>query len=298
MEWKGVRGRILERAPMKRYTSMRVGGPVRWLVYPADAADAVAIIAVLRDRALPFRFLGRGTNVIVRDEGLDEAIIRMTDVRQMRFRKTPDGADVEAGSGVPLNSLIRETAARGLSGMEKLFGIPGTVGGAVRMNAGSFGVSLSDSLSGVTFVDRKGKLMAREKKDLAFGYRASPFEGTDCILGALFHVKTGQPEEIRREMDHVWEERWRRHPMEMPSAGSVFKNHDGKPAWRYIEEAGLKGLCIGGACISRKHANFIVNEGGATARDVHMLIRKVKEEVYEKEGFMLEEEVELWGFDG
>ena len=298
MEWKGIRGRVLEYVPMKRYTSMRVGGSVHWLIYPADTADAVAVINALRQKALPFRFLGKGTNVIVRDEGLDEVLVRMTDVRQVRFSKTGDGAFVEAGAGVPLKSLIKETAARGLSGIEKLFGIPGTVGGAVRMNAGSFGVSLSDPLWSVTFVDKRGKPGSRDRKGLDFGYRRSPFERADCILGAIFRLKNRQSDEIRRDMDRVWDERCRRHPMELPSAGSVFKNRNGNPAWKYIEEAGLKGLRIGGAAVSEKHANFIVNHGGATARDVYMLIQKIKQEVREKTGVMLEEEVELWGFDG
>jgi UDP-N-acetylmuramate dehydrogenase len=298
MEWKGIRGRILERAPMKRYTSMNVGGPVRWLVYPADTADAVAVTVFLRRKGLPFRFLGNGTNVIVRDEGLEETVVRMTDVKQLRFTRRPVGAFVEAGAGVGLKTLIKETAIRGLSGLEKLFGIPGTVGGAVRMNAGSFGVSLSDSLTSVAFVDAKGKTKSRDKNDIAFSYRRSPFGPADCILGAGFRLIDRKPEEIRSDMNYVWAERCRRHPMEMRSAGSFFKNSEGRPAWKYIEQAGLKGMRSGNAAVSEKHANFIVNLGHATAGDVYRLVGKVKSEVLQKTGVMLEEEVELWGFDG
>jgi UDP-N-acetylmuramate dehydrogenase len=298
MEWKGIRGRVLERAPMRRYTSMKVGGPARWLIYPADMKDAVDVIGLLRKEGMPFRFLGRGTNVIVRDEGLNEVLVRMTGMRQVRITKTEDGVMVEAGAGVPLKHLIEETAARGLSGLEKLFGIPGTVGGAVRMNAGSFGVALSDSLCSATLCDAEGKVTKEERGEIPFGYRMSPFGRGDCILSALFRLKHGDQAAMHKDMAYVWGERWRRHPMDLPSAGSVFKNAGGKPAWRSIEAAGLKGLRVGGAAVSEKHANFIVNAGGATARDVYSLIQKVKKEVYEKTGVTLEEEVELWGFDG
>ncbi|MBP1730032.1 MAG: UDP-N-acetylenolpyruvoylglucosamine reductase, partial [Deltaproteobacteria bacterium] len=187
---------------------------------------------------------------------------------------------------------------RGLSGTEKLYGIPGTVAGAIKMNAGSFGVAVSDHLLSVTYLGRTGRLESRAKSELPFGYRTSSFAPSDCILGAAFELAFGEKVEIRIVMEQVWSERWEKHPMDLPSAGSIFKNTGGKPAWKYIDEVGLRGYRMGNACISEKHPNFIVNLGDARATDIVGLIRKVKQEVYDRLGVTMEEEVELWGCDG
>lgn len=296
MELQGIRGRIVRDAPMKRYTSMRVGGPAAYLLYPRDAADVASAMACLAERDLPFRFLGNGTNVIVADRGPGVAIIRTSAMRHLRFTMTADGAIVRAGAGVGLAGLIRACAARGFSGLERLFGIPGTVGGAIRMNAGSFGAAVSDTLRSVTLVDGTGATCERAACSISFGYRGSSIGQGECIVRATFGLARADSAKIKADMEEVWRRRLERHPMDSPSAGSVFKNTGG-PAWQQIDRAGLRGLTMGGAAVSEKHPNFIVNKGGASALDVRRLIDAVKKGVASATGVSLEEEVEMWGFD-
>ena len=298
MEWKGIRGQVLKNVPMKRYTSMKVGGPATYMVYPVDHADLAKMIGIAEDKGMARRILGNGTNIIVGDKGLDELIVRITRVRQLHFKKTAGGTIVEAAGGMSLSRLIRESVERGLAGLEKLYGIPGTVAGAIKMNAGSFGIQISDHLRSVAYMDSLKRIEKREKEACGFAYRTSVFTSSESILRALFELHEGDKAHLKKEMEYVQAERRKKHPMEFPSAGSVFKNTGGNPAWKYIDKAGLRGFRIGDARISEKHPNFIVNLGNATATDIVSLIRKVKREVYEQTGVRLEEEVELWGCDG
>jgi UDP-N-acetylmuramate dehydrogenase len=236
--------------------------------------------------------------VIVSDRGLNAVLIRITRMKHIHYTKTEDGAVVDISGGVSLKALIKDLAEKGLSGLEKLYWIPGTVGGGIKMNAGSFGQSISDTLEEIKIIDEKGSLLKIGKDHFRFGYRASLVHPTDCVVSARFVLKDRNKEEILRDMDYVYNERKNRHPMEYPSAGSIFKSVNNEPAWKFIEKAGLKGYSIGGACVSEKHANFIVNLGYAKAQDIQDLIEKVKKEVYEKLGVSLAEEVELWGFNG
>jgi len=298
MEPRIIRGQVVRDASMKRYTSMRVGGHVPYLLYPEDEEDVTAAMRWLRDLDLPFRFLGNGTNVVVADEGMPVGVIRITRIRSLRFSGTTAGALVEASAGLPLSTLIRESADRGLSGLEKLYGIPGTIGGAIKMNAGSFSASVSDCLKSVRLANRNGTIRSVEKKEMEFGYRTSFVGVGQCVLAATFEMADADPGRIKADMDKVWGERLEKHPMDLPSAGSVFRNRNGGPAWKYIDQAGLRGFRVGGACVSEKHPNFIVNIGHATASDVAGLIDAVKRRVWETTGVSLEEEVEMWGFDG
>ncbi len=297
MAGKGIRGQVMENVAMKRYTSMRVGGTVPYLFYPVDEKDLSGIVRWCRRQHLPYRFLGNGTNLIVADKGVKAGVIRMTRMRALSFRKTEGGAVARAAGGLPLKTLIARSAAQGLAGLQKLFGIPGTVGGAIKMNAGSFGVAVSDCLVAVRVMDGSGAVRSIERKDLDFGYRQSPFGSDECILEASFALSADSVGRIRSDMDYVWGQRCEKHPMDLPSAGSVFKNRNGVPCWKRIDAAGLRGTTIGGARVSEKHANFIVNTGHASADDVRRLIDKVKSGVKAATGVTLEEEVELWGFD-
>ena len=297
MVWKGVKGIIMKDVSMKRYTSMKVGGPARFLVYPSSEKDLVTILKRLNDEGIKSRFIGNGTNVIVNDRGLDEALIRTTKMKHIRYRRAGEGVVAEVSGGVSLTGFIRENAKRGLSGLEKLFWIPGTVGGAIKMNAGSFGSAISDPLNEVRLVDRAGLEESTVEKGDEFGYRRSPVKPSQCVVSVRFLLKEREKAEIQKDMDYVYGERKKRHPMEHPSSGSIFKSVSGEPAWKFIERAGLKGMKEGGAQVSEKHANFIINLGDATAADIKALIDKIKKEVYEKLGVSLEEEVELWGFD-
>lgn len=297
MMWTGVRGHILTDVSMKRYTSMRVGGKVRHLIYPEDQADLTNAVRMAREHGITYRFLGNGTNIIVSDQGFDGAVIRMRKMAALRFAKASQGVRVRVGGGASLKGLIKECAAKGLSGIEKLFGIPGTVGGALKMNAGSFGSVISDNLTEITTMDESGVSRTIGKGDLGLGYRTSGLSASDCVTAAEFLLEEKDVESIKGDMTYVWAERINKHPMEWPSAGSVFKNKNGRPAWQTIDAAGLRGFRFGDACLSPKHPNFIVNLGHASALDVKRLIEKVKKEVYEKLGAVMEEEVELWGFN-
>lgn len=297
MEWKGIRGTVLSNVSMKRYTSMKVGGRVSYLAYPHDEEDLLKILHIAKEEGVKYRFLGNGTNIIVHDKGLKEAIIRTTRIKRVSYRKIDEGAFAEASGGTPLKGFIADNARHGLSGLEKLYWIPGTIGGGIKMNAGSFGSWISDTLENVRLVDKDGKVVAFRKNEMGFAYRASRVGPSECILSALFRLSNRNMRDIHRDMEYVYGERKKRHPMDFPSAGSVFKGVDGEPAWKFIEKAGLKGISIGGAMVSDKHANFIINTGGATAGDVKLLIDKIKQEVFGKTGVSLEEEVMLWGFD-
>lgn len=298
MEWKGIKGTVIINVTMKRYTSMKVGGPVSFLIYPADEEDLLRILHIMKEEGLKYRFMGNGTNVIVHDEGFKEAVIRTTKIKRMGYRKTNEGVLAEVSGGTSLKGFIVDNARHGFAGLEKLYWIPGTIGGCIKMNAGSFGSWISDTLESVSLVDRNGKITPFLKSEMGFGYRKSRIEPSDCVLKAWFRLRKRNSDDIQKDMDYVYEERKKRHPMDFPSAGSVFKGVAGEPAWKFITKAGLKGVSIGGAMVSDKHANFIINTGGATANDVKLLIDKIKKEVFEKTGVSLEEEVELWGFDG
>lgn len=298
MEWKGIKGTVLKDVLMQRYTSMKVGGPVSYLVYPRDEEDLLRVLGIAKEAGVRFRFVGNGTNIIVHDKGLKEAVIRTTRMKRVSYSKVDDGALAEVSGGTSLKGFIVNNVRRGLSGLEKLYWIPGTVGGGIKMNAGSFGSWISDTLESLRSVDKEGKITAFQKDEMGFGYRTSRVESSECVLTARFRLRNRNKDDIQKDMDYVFEERKKRHPMDFPSAGSVFKGVDGEPAWKFIEKAGLKGTSIGGAMVSDKHANFIINTGGARAEDVKLLIERIKKEVFEKMGVTLEEEVELWGFHG
>jgi UDP-N-acetylmuramate dehydrogenase len=298
VEWKGIKGTVLKDVLMQRYTSMKVGGPVSYLVYPRDEEDLLRVLGIAKEAGVRFRFVGNGTNIIVHDKGLKEAVIRTTRMKRVSYSKVDDGALAEVSGGTSLKGFIVNNVRRGLSGLEKLYWIPGTVGGGIKMNAGSFRSWISDTLESVRSVDKEGKITAFQKDEMGFGYRTSRVESSECVLTARFRLRNRNKDDIQKDMDYVFEERKKRHPMDFPSAGSVFKGVDGEPAWKFIEKAGLKGTSIGGAMVSDKHANFIINTGGARAEDVKLLIERIKKEVFEKMGVTLEEEVELWGFHG
>jgi UDP-N-acetylmuramate dehydrogenase len=298
VEWKGIKGTVLRNVSMKRYTSMKVGGPASYLVYPIDEEDLLRVLHFIREEGMRFRIVGNGTNIIVHDKGLTEAVIRTTRMKRTSYRKTHDGVIAEVSGGTSLKGLIVQNALHGFSGLERLYWIPGTIGGGIKMNAGSFGSWIADTLDSVRLVGNDGKVVSVRKDEMGFGYRTSRVGPSECVLSASFRLRSRNREDIQRDMDFVYGERKKRHPMDFPSAGSVFKGVDGQPAWKFIEKAGLKGLSMGGAMVSDKHANFIINTGRATAEDIKLLIDRIKKEVFETTGITLKEEVEFWGFHG
>lgn len=293
----GIQGSVLEGVQMKRYASMKVGGPVSYLIYPSCRDDLLKVLAILKNEQIKYRFIGNVTNIIINDNGLKEALIRTTRMRNTRYTKKDYGALVNVAGGTSLKMFIRDNAQKGLSGLEKLYWIPGTIGGAIKMNAGSFGASISDVLENIQIVNSDGRLTSVAQKDMPFDYRSSPVKASECIFSATFRLKSRDKNEIAKDMDYVYKERMKRHPMEYPSSGSIFKSVNGQSAWQFVEQAGLRGLKIGDACVSEKHTNFIINLGHAKAGDIKALIDTVKKVVFEKTGVTLEEEVELWGFE-
>lgn len=289
---EGFRGRVLREEPLWRHTSFRVGGPADLLLEPADRDSLIAAVRRVRELEAPLLVLGCGTNLLVSDRGFRGVVVSTKRALSgIRF----DGTKVECGAGEGIARLARECAKRGLAGLEGLGGIPGTVGGAVVMNAGAFGCEVSKCLGQVELLDIRGTVCDVSAHDLGLGYRSSALPHGSVVLSATF---TLAPEDPRRLTERLWELDARRkelQPVGLPSAGCIFKNPPGDSAGRLIEAAGAKGLREGGAEVSSKHANFIVNAGGATADDVRRLAERVKKLVAERFGVVLDLEVRIVG---
>lgn len=278
--------------PLSRYTSLGVGGPADYLVFPGNMDELRAVLQLALEHQIPYFVLGHGTNLLVRDEGFRGVVISLTSL--CSCCDFFDGR-VKAGAAVSLPWLAREIACRGLTGMEFAAGIPGTLGGALFMNAGAFGYRIGDLVEEVVSINREGCCRTRSRNDLAFSYRWSIFqEAADIILEATLVLQPGNREEIEEIQGRMLHERALRHPRQ-PSAGSVFRNPREKGAGYLIEQAGLKGMKIGGAQISPMHANFIVNTGNAAAADILSLISVARERVKQKFGIDLELEIRVIG---
>lgn len=277
---------------LSAFTTWKVGGPARYFTIANTYSELKSVMDFAAANELQIFILGKGSNILVSDKGFSGLVIRLG----IEFQKTNfvDNG-VTAGAGVRLYSLAREAAKKGLSGLEWSIGIPGTVGGAVKTNAGAQNEDISKIFKRLTIVDYRGKLEVLNRKEIQFDYRKCtlPFQGV--ILEVDLKLCHGSPEVIQRRMSRFFEERKDKQPLGCATAGSVFKNPKGYFAGKLIEECGLKGLRIGGAMVSTKHANFIINIGGAKADDILKLMVKIKQEVYEKTGVLLEPEVELVG---
>ena len=287
---KAVQYRLQE--PLSHHTSFRIGGPARRMAFPESREQLVILLGLAEECGIRPFLLGRGTNLLVSDRGLDTLVIktaeRMTSIRRL------DDVTLEADVGVLLSRLAVYAQQAGLAGLEFAFGIPGTVGGAVYMNAGAYGGEIKDVLTAVTFLDENLHLQTLPVQELQLGYRTSIFERCSwCILEAEFTLHPGDAQEIHTAMQEYMRRRKEKQPLEYPSAGSTFKRPEGHFAGALIEQAGLKGTRIGGAEVSPKHAGFIVNCGGATCADVLNLIDLVRERVYKEFGVLLEPEIKI-----
>ena len=287
-KFHNLRGRLSHDEPMSRHTHWRVGGPARLFFVPADRSDLAEFLRAL-DPALPVHFVGMGSNLLVRDEGIEGAVVAL----RRAFREVRrSGPSVEAGAGLPCTALAKACSSWGLGPADFFAGIPGTVGGALAMNAGAFGGETWDSVQFVETLDRSGAEHRRPRGQYRPGYRQLNGPADECFLMARFEFEnTGKTGRIRSLMS----ERRRRQPLNLPSCGSVFRNPPGAYAGELIERAGLKGLREGAAEVSPKHANFIVNHGGARATDIERLILKVQAAVREASGVTLEPEVRILG---
>ena len=281
---------ILENEPMNRHCSFRIGGACDAMLLPSSIEDVEAVCALLAECGEKPFLMGNGTNLLVTDAPLHRIVLRMGE----EFSRVDpvNGTALRAESGATLSRLALFAAARGLAGLEFAHGIPGTLGGAVSMNAGAYGGEMKDVVTSVTYLDKD--LSLRETDDAGFSYRRSRFSDTDCIvLGAKISLHEDDPDDIRERMRLLAERRRSSQPLDMPSAGSTFKRPAGGYAAALIDEAGLKGYTVGGAQVSEKHAGFVVNRGGACFDDVLRLIEHIRNEVYRVSGIELEPEVKI-----
>jgi UDP-N-acetylmuramate dehydrogenase len=302
MTFTNIRGEVREREPLAGYTSFRIGGPADLLVTPADRKDLIALLLQVRQQKLPFVILGGGTNLLVRDGGFRGVVIslkRLAAVTTVREYRSVGGtfAVVLAEAGGPLAGLMRYTVDRGWSGLEFAAGIPGTVGGAVCMNAGTAQGEIGDVIDTVTLLSPKGELIVRHQDELSFGYRTANIPPGHVVLDAKLILRHGERERIQARVKELTAQRRERQPWGLPNAGSVFKNPHDVSAGKLIDEAGLKGETVGRAQVSEKHANFIVNLGGATAAEVLKLMEIVREKVLEVHKVRLEPEIKIIGED-
>ena len=282
---------FLEREPLSRHTSFRIGGPAAVFCLPETPAQLLRALELCREHDIRHYLLGNGSNTLFADEGFDGAVLCTV---ALKAPVTVSGTTVCAAAGASLAAVCRQAQQAGLTGLEFAYGIPGTVGGAVYMNAGAYGGELKQVLSRVTFLDKNLNLETLPVEELALGYRTSCFETHGgCILEAVFTLQPGDPQEIEARMQELMARRKEKQPLELPSAGSTFKRPEGAFAGQLIEQCGLRGFAVGGAAVSTKHCGFVVNTGGATCADVIRLTDEIQRIVEEKTGYRLSREIRV-----
>ncbi|MEO7795115.1 MAG: UDP-N-acetylmuramate dehydrogenase [Thermoanaerobaculia bacterium] len=278
---------------LARLTTLRIGGPAGLFVEVASERALVRLLTLVHGSGLPFQLLGLGSNVLVPDAGLPGVVARLGgELKRVRIR----GLRLSAGAGAPLAIAARKAAKAGLAGLEALAGFPSTVGGAVFMNAGCYGTEIRDVLRSARLVEADGRRHRIGVADLGATYRATRLKETGSIVTrALFDLTLGEPEALLARMEELNARRWASLPSGQANAGSIFKNPPGEAAGRLLDQAGMKGATFGGAQVSPKHANVIVNTGGATAADVIALMRQMRAAVAEQFDIRLEPEIVLLG---
>ncbi|MBO7334314.1 MAG: UDP-N-acetylmuramate dehydrogenase [Lachnospiraceae bacterium] len=281
--------RIRQQVPLKDYTTFRVGGPAAMMINVNTSKELSEVISYLKKCQADYFILGNGSNLLVSDKGYDGIVIKLsgelTDI-------SANGDVITAGAGALLSNVCKKALEESLTGLEFAFGIPGTVGGAIVMNAGAYDGETGDVVDGVEAVNADGEIMYVSPHSLRFGYRKSDVKKAGLtVVKVDFRLKKGNYNDIRLKMKELLESRIEKQPLEFPSAGSTFKRPEGTFAGKLISEAGLSGYRIGGACVSEKHNGFIVNDRQATAKDISDLIEYVKKSVYEHSSVKLEPEV-------
>lgn len=281
--------------PLAAHTTFRIGGPAVFWCAPQDAEQLRETLRLCRENGVRVYLLGNGSNTLFDDAGFDGAVVDMRGLSQMESSDAgTDVVRITAGAGQTLGRLCSKAQALGLTGLEFACGIPGTVGGAVYMNAGAYGGEMKDVLEAVSYLTADGRWVDSEASELDFSYRHSAFEENDaCILGAVFHLEKGDPDAIKARMNELMQKRIDKQPLDKPSAGSTFKRPAGAFAAALIDQCGLRGYRHGGAAVSDKHCGFVVNLGGATCADVLALCDEVRAIVKEKTGYDLEKEIRV-----
>lgn len=277
--------------PMSKHTTFRIGGPAALMALPKSVSETKTVLRAAHELGIEPFFLGNGSNLLVADEGYPGFIVKLTrDFDQIQ----EVNRGLETGGAALLSRLASRALEEGFTGLEFASGIPGSLGGAITMNAGAYSGEMAQVLESVTFLDETGEVCTLPASACGFGYRKSIFSDRKClILKACFHLEQGDPAAIKARMDELAAKRKEKQPLEYPSAGSMFKRPPGHFAAALIDQCGLKGLTVGGAQVSEKHAGFVVNRGGATCTDVLELVDQVKERVFQQTGVELEMEVKV-----
>lgn len=279
--------------PMKNHTTFRIGGPADFYLCPHSTEEVQKILQICKENRIDFFILGNGSNLLVSDKGYRGAVIQLwknfSDI-------STDGMTITVRAGALLSKVASEALKAELTGMEFASGIPGTIGGAVVMNAGAYGGEMKDIVKEVTVLTKKGEVLTFSRSEMKFGYRTSIVkEKGYVVLSVVLQLKKGEKEEIRKVMADLKERRVSKQPLDMPSAGSTFKRPEGYFAGKLIMDAELRGFSVGGAQVSEKHCGFVINKGNATAEDVLGLIKEVQKRVQERFGVVLEPEVKFLG---
>ncbi len=287
-----IKGRVVINQPVKELTSIKIGGSADFFVIPEDLDDLKKVLSFCGKRNLPFFIMGNGSKLLVRDNGFRGVIIKLGKSFKAIVSK---GNQVRVGAGADLAALVDFVAQKSLPGLESLLGIPGTVGGAIAKNVSAFGETLSDKILSVKVLDGNNSCLVLSKRDIDFGYRTSTFLHNKelVIIEARLELLSGKKEEIILRSKQARERRILTQPLSFSSAGCIFKNPSSHPAGFLIQEAGCLGMKVGNAQVSLQHANFIINKGNATARDVISLIEQVREKVEDKFAISLELELEV-----
>lgn len=302
MELTNFKGEIKRFEPLSRHTSFAIGGPADVLAFPADLENLVLLLKETKRQGLNHFILGGGTNLLVRDGGFRGVVINLQHLGAIEIERAYHSVGgefvvVKVQAGAPFPRFYFFATEHGLAGLEFAAGIPGTVGGAVCMNAGTAAGEIGDVLESVTLISSEGEVVTRGREEMGFGYRTADIPEGHLIFDARFILRREDRETIKAKVKELMDARKQRQPWGMPSAGSVFKNPQEESAGKLIEAAGLKGRTVGGAQVSEKHANFIVNIGKATAKDVIRLMEIVQQTVLEVHGVRLEPEIRIIGED-
>lgn len=285
--------RVFTGEAMSRHTTFKIGGPADYFLMPDKDTDVGRIVKICKESAIPYFILGNGSNLLVGDGGYRGAVIQ---IYKNMSAVTVEGTEITVQAGALLSSVAAAAKNAALTGFEFAGGIPGTMGGAVVMNAGAYGGEMKDVLAEVTVMDEEGEIVTLPADKLELGYRTSIIKTAGYIvLEAKLQLKEGNPEVIRETMKDLTIRRTTKQPLEYPSAGSTFKRPEGYFAGKLIMDSGLAGYQVGGAQVSEKHCGFVINAGGATARDVRTLMDNVRDIVYKKYGVTLEPEVKFLG---
>jgi len=278
--------------PMSGHTTFKIGGNDDVMVRVKNEDQLKNVLCLTREYDVPYFVLGKGSNLLVSDKGIDGVVIKLDGLNDIKI----DGDTIICGAGVSLRALCVAAQKASLSGLEFAYGIPGTVGGALYMNAGAYGGEMSQVVVSAKAFDNLGNIHQFDLNQMNLGYRTSMFKNTNLIITSItFKLKLGNPQDIKNSMDDFFARRRNKQPLEFPSAGSTFKRPEGFFAGALIEKNNLKGVSVGGAQVSKKHAGFIINTGNATCDDVLLLIKKVQNTVKNADGVDLEPEVILVG---